>query len=96
MSILVDRKNGYNTEIKNDFTLPGELMVTITLSEYRELVRCKATRDAAIEKEDNDRVKRYVENKNLKKENEKLKEKLLKYVTEETQDNEEVNNYGKD
>ena len=85
-SILVDKKNGYGKEIEHNFKMPGEITVEITLSEYRDLVRCAENRDIKIKKAEDERFKMYWECDKLKKENEKLKEKLLKYVTEDDEE----------
>lgn len=82
-SILIKEKNGYESKIKHNFTLPGELMVTITLDEYRKLITHTANTKAYVDKKEKERMDYYFENEKLKKENASLKEKLLKYVTEE-------------
>lgn len=84
-SILIDKKKDSWGEscLKHDFTLPNELTVTITLDEYRMLVKHEATRQTIIDKKEKERMDYYFENEKLKKENASLKEKLLKYVTEE-------------
>lgn len=84
-SILIEQKKdswGEKT-LKHNFTLPNELTVTITLGEYRMLVSHEANRQEIIDKERKERMEYYFENEKLKKENASLKEKLLKYVTEE-------------
>lgn len=82
---LQDKKMDYSFESKN-FAIDGELTVTITLSEYRELVASKATKEAAISKAEDDKWKRNDENNRLKEENAKLKAELyeLKKKMEET------------
>ena len=72
---LYEKKMDYSFESKN-FTIDGELTVTITLSEYRELVASKATKETAIQKANEDRYNRENENKRLSEENAKLKAEL--------------------
>ena len=72
---LIDKKLDYSFENKN-FVIEGELTVTITLSEYRDLVSIKATKETEIKKANEDRYNRESENKNLKEENAKLKAEL--------------------
>jgi hypothetical protein len=62
----------YNTE-SNNFRIDEELMITITLNEYRELVTVKATKDLLVKQAESDRYTREAENKSLKEQNEKLK-----------------------
>jgi len=62
----------YNAEI-NNFRIDEELMITITLNEYRELVTVKATKDLLVKQAESDRYAREAENKSLKEQNEKLK-----------------------
>ena len=73
---LLDRKlDKYGNNTK-DFTAPGELTVTITLDEYRELVSSHATRSDAISKAESDRYERNEKIKELTTEVEKLKAEL--------------------
>lgn len=75
-NVVLDKKlDTYSFESK-DYIAPQEITVTITLAEYRDLVKRVATRDADIDKANTDRWKREEENKKLKEENAKLKEKL--------------------
>lgn len=70
---ILDKKLGaYDTDFDN-FTTPGELTVTITLNEYRDLVSKNATRQNAIDAANKDRYSREQENKNLQEENARLK-----------------------
>ena len=62
----------YNAE-SNNFRIDEELMITITLNEYRELVTVKATKDLLVKQAESDRYAREAENKSLKEQNEKLK-----------------------
>lgn len=74
--VLLDKKlDRYGFE-NNDFLASGELTVTITLSEYRKLVKDCATAQARIDKAESDRYERNAENEKLKAENSKLKAEL--------------------
>ena len=51
INVILDKKlDGYNTDNLNNFTTGAELVVTITLNEYRELVKAKAISDNEIQK----------------------------------------------
>lgn len=74
--VILDKKiDRYNFE-SNDFLASGELTVTITLSEYRKLVKDVATAQARIDKAEADRYDRNRENERLTEENNKLKAEL--------------------
>ena len=73
MSEILQKKLG-NYNLKEDnFVAPGEITVTITLSEYRSLVANDATRKQAIEKANDDKYVRETEIKAVKEENARLK-----------------------
>lgn len=74
--VLLDKKlDRYGFE-NNDFLASGELTVTITLSEYRKLVKDCATAQARIDKAESDRYDRNRENERLTEENSRLKAEL--------------------
>ena len=74
--VLLDKKlDRYGFE-NNDFVASGEITVTITLSEYRKLVKDCATAQTRIDKAESDRYERNSENEALKKENAELKAEL--------------------
>lgn len=74
--VLLDKKlDRYGFE-NNDFLASGELTVTITLSEYRKLVKDVATAQARIDKAEADRYERNSENTRLTEENNRLKAEL--------------------
>lgn len=74
--VLLDKKlDKYGFE-NNDFLASGELTVTITLSEYRKLVKDVATAQARIDKAEADRYDRNRENERLTEENNRLKAEL--------------------
>lgn len=79
----------------NDFKAEKELTVEITLNEYRELIKSKATKETDIEKANKDKYTREEENKKLKNQNKELESKLFEYIRkfgdlEEDKENEEV------
>lgn len=77
-NVVLDKKlDGYGGDqnLKN-FIAPQEITVTITLSEYRELVQKVATRQADIDKAEADRYERNCKIDKLTKENAELKAKL--------------------
>ena len=74
--VLLDKKlDRYGFE-NNDFLAAGELTVTITLGEYRKLVKDVATAQARIDKAEADRYDRNRENERLTEENNRLKAEL--------------------
>lgn len=86
-NVVLDRKlDGYGADSKlQNFVAPQEITVTITLSEYRELVSKVATRDADINEANTAKWKREDENKKLKEEVAELKAKL--YELQSNQNN---------
>ena len=68
--------------MNDDFLIENELTVTITLSEYRDLVGFKAKHDAELTKISNEKWK-------VEQENRRLKEKILSLTTECGEDKEE-------
>ena len=90
--VLLDKKlDRYGFE-NNDFLASGELTVTITLSEYRKLVKDVATAQARIDKAEADRYERNSENTRLTEENNRLKAELYEMQKEsEVVDKDEEN-----
>ena len=74
--VILDKKLDRYGFDNNDFLAAGELTVTITLSEYRKLVKDVATAQARIDKAEADRYDRNSENTRLTEENNKLKAEL--------------------
>lgn len=72
---VIEKKLDYNFESK-DFSIDGELTVTITLHEYRELVSAKATAQSDIRKAEEGKYEREDQNRRLKEENAQLKAEL--------------------
>lgn len=87
--VLEKKLENYYFEEKN-FSAPGELMITITLKEYRELVQKVATSDERIKVVDNDKYERNKENEALKKEVEELKSKLYELSIKPVKDEEKM------
>lgn len=89
LDAITDKKLGsYSPDMRN-YQAPGEIMVTITLEEYRDLVEKTATRKQAIDKAEEDRYQRNEEIKaktaeieSLKTENYDLKKAAEKAGTE--------------
>lgn len=73
LDAITDKKLGsYNPDMRN-YQAPGEIMVTITLDEYRDLVKKAATRKQDIDKAEADRYQRNEEIKAKAAEIESLK-----------------------
>lgn len=70
--ILEKKMDTYSFE-KRDFKAQGEIMVEITLGEYRSLVSGVATKEKDINDANKDRYERESEIKNLKQQVEALK-----------------------
>ena len=92
---IMEKKIGEYGKNFHDFVGAQELTVTITLSEYRELLTKVANAQANIDKANADKYRRDEENKAQKEANEKLKAEnyeLQKRVNEllETLDDEEL------
>lgn len=77
---LIKRKldSYYECELK-DFKAENELMVTITLNEYRKLIEKNATTENRISEAEKDKYRRNEENEKFKKENKELEMKLFEY-----------------
>ncbi len=74
--VLLDKKlDRYGFE-NNEFLAAGELTVTITLGEYRKLVKDVATAQARIDKAEADRYDRNKENERRTEENSRLQAEL--------------------
>ena len=73
LDAITDKKLGsYSPDMRN-YQAPGEIMVTITLEEYRDLVEKTATRKQAIDKAEENRYQRNEEIKAKTAEIESLK-----------------------
>lgn len=72
---VIKKVDGYGANDLN-FSGVGEIMVTITLKEYRNLVSTAATTENLIQKAEENKRDRDNENEKLKKENDELKAEL--------------------
>ena len=70
--LLEKKTDSYSTDYRN-FVAPHEIMVTITLDEYRMLVSNNATRQKDIDAANNDKYLREAKMKELSEANDKLK-----------------------
>lgn len=90
MNKILEKKMDYGNTVENDFELPNELTVRITLREYRELIASKALKQHDVDEARNDKWKVESMNRKLTEEIAKLKEKLLKLMeTSDVESNEE-------
>lgn len=90
--VILDKKLGNYGTNDNDFLASGELTVTITLEEYRRLVRECATREYCISEAEKDKYTREHENEELRKENAELKAELYelqKQIGDDEEDEQE-------
>lgn len=75
-STVLDKKlETYHWDAK-DYVAENELTITITLAEYRELVKAVATKQHDIDRANADKYERDAENKRLKEEVDKLTGRL--------------------
>ena len=84
--VILDKKLDNYGSNNNDFLASGELTVTITLEEYRKLVRDCATRDYCINEAEKDKYTRDHENEELRKENAELKAELYELQKQASDD----------
>ena len=75
-STILDKKLEHYGWNVNDFVAENELTITITLAEYRYLVKAVATKQHDIDKANEDKYKRDSENKMLKEEVDSLRAKI--------------------
>lgn len=74
-TVLNKKIEGYQFE-ENNFKATSEIMVEITLKEYRDLIKSDATKSIEIAKANSDKYLREEENRALKEENAALKAEL--------------------
>ena len=72
-SRVIKMKTDEYSSNKDNFEIDGELTVTITLNEYRNLVSVSSTKDLLVKQAESDKYTREQENRALKEQNEKLK-----------------------
>lgn len=76
-SVVLDKKlESYGWDAKN-YVAERELTITITLAEYRDLIKAVATKQHDIDQANADKYKRDSENKMLKEEVASLRTKLF-------------------
>lgn len=80
--ILEEKLQSFGNEKMKNFVADGELTVTITLSEYRELVAGIATKDADIKSANDNKYIREQENRKLIEENAALKAEIYEMKKE--------------
>lgn len=89
--VLAKKINGWDSP-EDNFVATGEITVTITLSEYRNLIKEKATKDAEIQELRNSKYSADEQTKAAKAEIAELKEQIVKlkslYPTQEVQSDE--------
>ena len=90
--VLEKKLDNYNCGECNNFIAPHEITVTITINEYRELVKNVATMEAQIKKANEDKYLRDSENKSLKEEVAKLKAELYEMQSAQKTNKEEDSN----
>ena len=90
VNTVLDKKlDGYmSSSDLHNFIAPQEIAVTITISEYRELIQKVATRDADVKRAEDDRYERNKKIEELAKENAELKSKLYELQNKGEESNE--------
>ena len=86
VSILVDKKNSWGGNIENNFKLPNELTVEITLNEYRELIAVNGVYEKKLDEKQHEVWDKDAEMKKIREENEKLKNKILELMAAEMEE----------
>lgn len=91
VQVLSKKMNKWNAP-EDNFVATGEITVTITLSEYRNLIKEKATKDAEIQELRSSKYSADEQTKAAKAEIAELKEQIVKlkslYPTQEVQSDE--------
>ena len=86
-AILDKKMDSYNFE-NNNYIAEGEITITITLNEYRNLVSEVAKKQVDIEKANKDKYTR-AENEQLRKEVNNLRSQLFELTRKENAESEE-------
>lgn len=86
-AILDKKMDSYTWESKN-YVADREITITITLDEYRDLVKRVATSQYDIDKANKDQYERNQENKRLKEEVEQLRAKIYSLQNKENESEE--------
>lgn len=87
-STILDKKIEHYDWKANNFVAEGELTITITLAEYRELIAERATKKQDIDKANADKYERDAENARLKEEVNALRAKLYEPIRSGCRSNE--------
>ena len=77
--------SNYSDDV-NNYKIDGELTVTITLNEYRDLVAFRANGKAQIEKANSDWCEERSKKEKLQAELAEANKKLAKYICSETKE----------
>ena len=90
VNVVLNKKlEGYvSSSDLHNFIAPQEITVTITISEYRDLVKRVATAQTDVDKANADKCKREDENRKLKEEVAELKAKLYELQNKEEKSDE--------
>lgn len=90
INTVLDKKfDGYmSSSDLHNFIAPQEITVTITISEYRDLVQEVATKKADIAKAESDKYERNHKIEALEKENAELKAKIYELQNKEEKSDE--------
>lgn len=78
---IIDKKFEYSNAKAGDYSIENELTVTITLHEYRELVKACAISDREIDDANSAKWKKECELDKAKETIQRLKEKILQLTT---------------
>ncbi len=87
-AILDKKMDSYNFE-NNNYIAEGEITITITLNEYRNLISEVAKKQVDIEKANKDKYARDSENEKLRKEVNDLRSQLFELTRKEDAESEE-------
>jgi hypothetical protein len=87
-AILDKKMESYNFE-SNNFIAEGEIVITITLNEYRNLISEVAKKQVDIEKANKDKYARDSENEKLRKEVNDLRSQLFELTRKKDAESEE-------
>lgn len=87
-AILDKKMDSYNFE-SNNYIAEGEIVITITLNEYRNLISEVAKKQVDIEKANKDKYARDSENEKLRKEVNDLRSQLFELTRKKDEESEE-------
>ena len=92
---LIDKKiDGYSSNADINFKVDGEILVTITIKEYRDLITKAVRYDTNNEEYRKDYIRMFDEKQELEKKVKNLQDKILNDLGATTEDDEyEVDDY---